>query len=65
MVVGVSACLYVLTEVQINGKPAPVLVALFIAAVGAAGGLAFVNIGVDVLKAIALKWGQGQRGSGT
>jgi hypothetical protein len=57
--VGISACLYLLTEAQFNGKPIPPLIAYFTGAVGAAGGMAFINIGIDAFKAAALRWAGG------
>jgi hypothetical protein len=45
--------------VGINGKPIPPLIAYFTGAVGAAGGMAFINIGIDAFKAAALRWAGG------
>lgn len=64
MLVGVSLCLYLITEARYDGKPIPVLVALFAATIGAFGGMAFINISVDALKSLALKWAQRNGGSG-
>lgn len=63
MLVGVSLCLYLITEARYDGRPIPVLVALFAATIGAFGGMAFINISVEALKSIALKWAQ--RNGGT
>lgn len=58
MLVGVSLCLYLLTEAQFGGKPVPALVAYFAAAIGAVGGMALINISIDALKAAMLRWAQ-------
>lgn len=60
--VGVSAGLWVLIEARIEAKPVGALYAYFAAGLGAFGGVKFLDLGVDVVRSIALKWAQ--RGNG-
>lgn len=61
--VGISLCLYMLTEVQMSGKPVPALLAYFAAAIGSFGGMRLMELGLEVLKGFALKWAS--RGNGS